>query len=96
MHMHNAHEALAVHDSDVTDPRFTNAKMVGSSFDDVNLQRAAFTNVNLSDATFVNVNLTNVSIQNANLSGMKINGVLVYDMMQAYEGRSKSVGGSGS
>ena len=95
MHMHNAHEALTVRDSDASDARFTKVKLAGSVFDDVNLQRAAFTNVNLSDVTFVNINMTNVSIQNANLTGMKIDGVLVYDMIQAYEGRPKN-GGSGS
>ena len=96
MQIRDAHDTLTVHNADVSDARFTDVKLKGASFDDVDLQRAAFINVNLRNTTFVNVNLTNVSIKSANLTGTKINGVPVYDMIQAYESRAKSAGGAAS
>ncbi len=89
MKIHNAREALQVHDSDITESRFFNSKLAVSTFDDVDLKQATFSNVNLSRTEFIDVNLTNVSINDANLTGMKINGVLVSDLFHAYQNRGR-------
>lgn len=68
-----------------------NANLAQSRFDDVNLRASAFHNVALADATFVDVSFKNVSISDANLTGMTINGLLVSDLIRAYEGRAMAV-----
>ena len=75
--------------------RFVRSKLEGASFDDVNLHGARFHNVNLSGSTFDDINLSeaefnylNLSgtkITNANLEGMTINGILVTELLAAYE-----------
>ena len=94
MDIQNTHESLSVHDSVIAESRFAKTGLARSTFDDVNLKGAAFINVNLADVTFADVNLTNVSITNANLTGMTINGILVYDMIEAYQRRAKNAGES--
>jgi uncharacterized protein YjbI with pentapeptide repeats len=68
--------------------RFQDVDLSDCVFDDVNLQRARFENVALTGAQLRNVNLSHVSIDDANLEGMKINGVLVVDLIRAYEGKT--------
>ena len=58
-------------DADLSESRFLDAKLL----------------IDLSESTFADASLTNVSIAASNLSGMKINGVLVSDLIQAYESR---------
>jgi catechol 2,3-dioxygenase-like lactoylglutathione lyase family enzyme len=89
--INNTRESLDVHNSDIAESRFSNAKLSKSSFDDVNLQRSIFTNTNLADATFADVNLTSVAIKDAKLTGMTINGVLVSSLIRAYESRAMAV-----
>jgi uncharacterized protein YjbI with pentapeptide repeats len=51
-----------------------NAKQTPLKFEDCDLTGSSFTNCNLST----------VSIDDCNLAGMKINGILVEDLLQAY------------
>ena len=57
----------------------------GSSFVDVSLAQSKFTDVNPAGARFENVNMSGVTIDDVNLSGMTIQGVLVTDLLEAYE-----------
>jgi PhnB protein len=78
-------EPLLVTNSDLSRSGFTNTSLREAQFTDVNLAKAKFTNINLSDATFSDVNLANVAIKDCNVSGMKIQGVLVSELLKAYE-----------
>ena len=82
---HNIREILHVHDSDITDSHFANVKLANCRFQNVNFGQSHFTHVNFSEAKFDDVNMMNASITCANLAGMRINGILVSDMIQAYE-----------
>ena len=72
----------------------TQANLCRSTFNDVDLSDASFRNVRLSSVQFedvdltntklTNVNLSGVVIEDANLAGMKINGILVEDLLAAY------------
>jgi uncharacterized protein YjbI with pentapeptide repeats len=90
---HTLREILHVHDSDITDSHFANARLVRTRFQNVNFSQSNFTNVNLSEVSFVNVNLMHASITNANLTGMRINGILVSDLIEAYRARGSGAGG---
>jgi len=70
------------------------ADMTGTHFDGVNLAdakffavmtNATFTSANLSNLKIAGVTLENTKISDANLTGMKINGILVTDLLAAYE-----------
>jgi uncharacterized protein YjbI with pentapeptide repeats len=75
--------------------KFEHMAMPESQFIDVNLKSARFDNVNLTDASFSNialvgvnfsnVNMSNATITHAGIRGMKIHGVLVTDLIAAYE-----------
>lgn len=75
--------------------RFEGSIMAAVAFDDVNLQEASFENINLSSSTFHDINFSNTRISYANLSGvqisdvnlegMTIDGILVSDLLNAYE-----------
>ena len=91
MNLHNAHEAIAVRDADIASSTFVNARLAEAHFDDVDLRSSRFTNVNLSGATFDDVNLSNISISNANLTGARINGIAIYELLEAH--RKQADGG---
>jgi uncharacterized protein YjbI with pentapeptide repeats len=80
-------EPLQAQSADLTGSSFTDVKLENAQFQNVNLHQGSFTNVRLSGAAFYNVNLSEASIANSNLTGMKINGVLVSDLIQAYQRR---------
>ena len=75
--------------------RFEHKAMAESEFIDVNLKASRFDNVNLSGASFNNiamigvsfssVNLKDASITHASIEGMRIRGVLVTELIAAYE-----------
>lgn len=69
----------------LSDATFSDTNLVRASFDDVNLGAARFHNINLQCATFDNINFSNARITNANLTGMTINGILVSDLLEAYQ-----------
>ncbi|HSI58277.1 MAG TPA: pentapeptide repeat-containing protein [Ideonella sp.] len=65
--------------------RFSDIDLSESLFDDVNLQRATFENTTLAGARFRDVSLKDVSVEDAGLEGMTINGILVSELLLAYE-----------
>jgi uncharacterized protein YjbI with pentapeptide repeats len=75
--------------------KFEHMAMAESQFIDVNLKSSRFDNVNLTDASFHNialigvsfdyVNLKDASITRAGIEGMTIRGVLVTELIAAYE-----------
>jgi DNA-binding MarR family transcriptional regulator len=81
MEIVNTRAALHVNNADCSESRF----------DDVNLQVASFTNVNLGGARFSDVNLASATIDDANLTGMAINGLLVTDLLRAFDNRAPRV-----
>ena len=81
---------------DVTEKlRVERSCLHGSSFDDVNLKEAMFTNVTLEGASFSNLcmknaviedgGLSGLAIRECDLTGMTINGILVTDLIAAYQ-----------
>ena len=91
MEIADTRETLDVRNADLADSRFSNAKLTKANFADVNLQGSIFSNSNLGGARFANVNLGSVTIQDANLTGMAINGMLVTDLIRAFENRAQMV-----
>ena len=81
----------------IDDSKFLNVGMARVEFDNVNLSDATFNNINMSrvsfhginfnGATFKAVGLTNVSIDECEVVGLKIRGILVTDMIAAYNQR---------
>jgi uncharacterized protein YjbI with pentapeptide repeats len=72
-------------DTNLNDAVFDDVNLAGARFNNVSLAGIAVTDANLSGATFDGVNLTNTSIKNTDLAGMRINGILVTDLLAAYE-----------
>ncbi len=80
------------HTSDVLEAK--DCKLSQSSFDDVDLSATVFLNVNLRGSKMDDVNLAGSTITNANcrdlsisdsaLDGMTIDGILVTDLLKAY------------
>jgi hypothetical protein len=91
MELTNTREILHVRDADLTDSRFSSAKLASAQFDDVNRQESTFVDVNLAGAKIRNVNLAGVTIEDANLTGMSINGALVTDLIHAFDRRARMV-----
>jgi uncharacterized protein YjbI with pentapeptide repeats len=75
MEITNTREILQVHDADLTDSRFSDAKLTNVQFDDVNLQGSAFTKANLASAQFDDVNLQGSTFKNANLADAQFDDV---------------------
>jgi predicted enzyme related to lactoylglutathione lyase len=78
MELTNTRGILQVHDADLTDSRFSVAKLTNVHFDDVNLQGSTFKKANLANARF-------------NLTGMSINGALVTDLIRVFGRRARMV-----
>ena len=91
MEITNTREILQVHEADLTDSRFSDAKLTIVRFDDVNLQGSTFTNANLAGVRFRDVNLASATIEDANLTGMSINGALVTELIRAFGRRARMV-----
>ena len=72
-----------------------NVNLAGCSFRNVNISGATFENVNISGCKVLDVNLSGLKITKTNLQGaaisesrldgMSINGILVIDLLAAYE-----------
>ena len=71
----------------MTGSRFENVDLADAVFDDVNLQGARFSNVNLTGAEWRNVSLRNATILDADIEGLRIRGVLVSDLLAAWDAR---------
>jgi len=83
--IHHSQGPLDVRNADINESCFVNTKLCMSRFDDVNLESTEFTNANLAATRFSNVNFSHASIDDADLTGMKINGILVSDLLSAYQ-----------
>jgi predicted enzyme related to lactoylglutathione lyase len=75
MEITNTREILQVHDADLTDSRFSDAKLTNVQFDDVNWQGPTFKNTSLAGAQFNDVNLQESTFTNANLAGARFRDV---------------------
>jgi uncharacterized protein YjbI with pentapeptide repeats len=71
--------------ADLSGSRFQQVTLANARFEESDLTKASFTSVNLSGARITSANLSDVQISYAKLDGMKIDGVLVTDMLKAYE-----------
>lgn len=69
----------------LTNALFTHSHMQAAHFENVNLSEAVLHDINMAGAVLGNINLSGVTISNANLTGMTINGVLVTELLAAYE-----------
>ena len=91
MEITNTCEKLNVRNSDLTDSQFASSQLIKTRFEDVSLQESTFTNADLGNTRFFDVNLAGEVIQDANLTGMAINGMLVTDLIRAFENRAQMV-----
>lgn len=64
---------------------FVDANLQGSRFSDVGLQHSSFENAAFTGSVFKNVCFGGVSIEDANFEGARINGVLITDLLRAYQ-----------
>jgi uncharacterized protein YjbI with pentapeptide repeats len=64
---------------------FANVNMSGAVFEDANCSGWKIHDVNLSGLKIVKANLAGASITEGRIEGMTINGILVTDMIAAYE-----------
>ncbi len=86
----------------IDDSRFDDVSMARVEFDNVNLADASFHNINMSGASFhgvelrnarfIHVGLNHVELSDCTLAGTRINGILVSDMLQAYQEKHASAG----
>jgi len=65
---------------------FTNVNLSGILIENANLSQGRINNASLSEVQLTDANLSGMSISDSNLEGMTINGILVSDMIAAYEG----------
>ena len=75
MELTNTREILHVRDADLTDSRFSSAKLTNAQFDDVNLQGSTFTNVNLAGVRFDDVNWHGPTFKNTCLASAQFDDV---------------------
>ena len=86
--------SLDANDSDLSGSTFTNARLVGAHFSNVNLARITVDNADLSDSRMFDCNMTGVRITNANcenvaladcrITGMTIDGMDVNQLLSAW------------
>jgi uncharacterized glyoxalase superfamily protein PhnB len=86
--MRGVRRRLVVDDADLSGSQFLNVKLEGVDFHDVNMRGAMFRDVRLAGAAFSNVDLSDVSITQANTSGLTVDGVLLSDLIRAYQNRT--------
>jgi len=80
-----ATQPLVVEKSNLPGSRFSDVNLENTSFQDINLRKSRFQDVNLSGATFTDVDLSGATIADCRIKGMTINGVLVSELIRAYE-----------
>lgn len=80
---------LVADDVDLSGSQFSNVKLEGVDFQNVNMRASRFSDVALAGAAFSNVDLSDVSISSANTSGLTVDGVLLSEMIRAYQNRAR-------
>ena len=68
----------------LTGSHFTDVCLGDAKFENVSLANSKFHDVNMSNACLDYINMANVEITDSNIKGMKINGILVQDLLDAY------------
>jgi uncharacterized protein YjbI with pentapeptide repeats len=81
--------ALKVEHSAHPGSSFIDANLKGSTFIDVGLQESSFENAAFTGAVFKNVCFRGVHIEDANLEEARINGVLITELLRAYQARKQ-------
>jgi uncharacterized protein YjbI with pentapeptide repeats len=71
----------------LAESEFVDTNLERSKFRDVNLRASEFEDVAFTGSTIRNACLGNVSIVDANYTGMRIDGILVTDLLRAYQGQ---------
>jgi hypothetical protein len=84
--MQRVSKSLVVEDCNLAGSSFSDVNLENASFHDVNLRMSRFRDVNLSGASFTDVDLSSASIVDSRLTGLTINGVLVSELIRAYQG----------
>ena len=90
-------EPLDVKNTRIQKSQFKCVDMSGSVFDDVNLSGSTFRNVNLGKCTVEDACMAQTTISDFNWEGTRIEGILVIDLLGAYEkvhGRQEEEGDS--
>ena len=87
MNIRDTKETLLVTNADLSRSSFTDVNLHEARFADVNLSKAQFADINLSGSKFSGGNLSRVEIDDCNVTGMRIQGVLVSDLLEAYQNR---------
>ncbi|MFZ6758414.1 pentapeptide repeat-containing protein [Undibacterium sp. Ji50W] len=68
---------------------FHNVDLANSNFDQVQLRASSFHSVDMEACRFRDISFVNVTMEACDFTGMRIDGVLVSDMLQAYEESKK-------
>ncbi len=84
--------ASVLSDVSMNGARIENAAAAGLRVLNVNASGASFDDVDLTGARFHNTRLENAEITESCMSGMKINGILVTDLLNAYEAAAAAGG----
>lgn len=77
---------LRFENCDLQGSGITNCNLSKVSINDCNLSKVNISDCNLSSLDLNDCNLADVSISDCNTKGMKINGILVDDLLKAYQG----------
>ena len=75
--------------TDLSNSRFQQVSLASAQFYASDLSKTTFRSINLSSATLTSCNLSGVEISSSNISGMKVDGVLVTDLVKAYQDAKK-------
>jgi len=79
--LENAHFS----DCSLENTQFEDTNMSGVRIHNADLAESSISSANLTNASITNANLANVKIENVNLTGMTIDGILVSDLIKAFE-----------
>jgi catechol 2,3-dioxygenase-like lactoylglutathione lyase family enzyme len=81
-----ANNPLVVDVCNIAGSTFSDVNLENASFQDVNLRMSRFRDINFSGTHITDANLANAAVADSNMKGMTINGVLVSELIRAYEG----------
>ncbi|MBT3270234.1 pentapeptide repeat-containing protein, partial [Candidatus Poribacteria bacterium] len=69
---------------------FDNVNLAAANFHNINMSGASFHGIELQNAKFMHVGLNHVELSDCTLEGTRINGMLVTDLIEAYEEKQAS------
>lgn len=85
MDIENVDDTLEVENAALIGSTFTDVDLSESLFSDARLDRASFTNISMVNVRIRDADLTGVSIEDCALERMTIDGILVTELLAAYE-----------